>query len=158
MRAPLLAIAAITATATLALPALSGSHGGDLPASVKARKAHMQLNGHNIGVVVRMARGDTEYDADAATAAASNLAALAQLDQRTYWEPGTDSESLEASRALPAIWENMPDVMAKADALAEATTALAASAGDGLDALRVGLGPVGEACSACHDDYQKPNE
>lgn len=126
----------------------------DVPPAVKARQAHMSLYAHNIGILGGMARGNIDYDAAAASAAASNLAALAALDQSTYWPPGTDSDTLMESRALPAIWENLPDVIEKAGALRGATEALAATAGDGLDAVRAGLGPVGQACGACHESYQ----
>lgn len=149
-------VAALAAGA-VATAALAASHGGDLPASVKARKAQMALHGFNVGLLAGMAQGKIEYDAAAASAAASNLAALSKIDTTRYWEPGTDSDSLEGSRALPAIWQNLDDVVAKYDAFGEAATALAATAGDGLDALKAGLGPVGEACGACHKAYQLPN-
>lgn len=144
------------AAALLASAAFAGGHGGN-PA-VKARQAHMQLFAHNLGALGAMARGNAEYDATAATAAASNLAALARLDQSSYWVEGTDSEALpDESRALPALWDNIPDAIAKTAAVAAAADALAATAGDGLDAVRAGLGPVGAACGACHEAYQKPS-
>ena len=129
----------------------------DVPPAVKARQAHMQLYAHNLGILGGMARGNADYDAAAATAAASNLAALASLNQASYWAPGTDSDTIMETRALPAIWENIPDVLEKAAALQTATVALAAAAGDGLDAVRANLGPVGQACGACHESYQMPN-
>ena len=142
--------AALVATAVYA-----GGHGGN-PA-VKARKAHMQLYGHNIGILSGMARGEAEYNAEAAAAAASNIAALSMLNQMTYWAPGTDSDALpDESRALPALWENIPDAVAKGEALAAAAAALAGTAGNGIDELRAGIGPVGQACGACHEAYQKP--
>ena len=149
------AVFAIAGTATLAL---AGSHGGDLPASVKARKAHMQLYGYNIGVLAGMARGNMDYDAAMATTAASNIAALSSMDIARYWEEGTDSDTLVESRALPAIWENLDDVAAKNTALHEAATAAAASAGDGLEAVQAGVGAIGKACGACHEDYQLPKD
>ena len=80
--------------------AFAGGHGGN-PA-VTARKAHMQLYSFNLGTLGAMAKGEVEYDADAASAAAGNLAALAALSQRAYWVPGTSSDDLpDESRALP---------------------------------------------------------
>ncbi len=152
-----ISLSALT-VAALASAALAASHGGELPASVKARQAHMSLNGFNIGVLAGMARGKVDYDAEAASAAAKNLAALAGMDQSRYWEPGTDSDSLAGTRALPAIWANPEDVASKAAALADATAALAGTAGDGLEALQAGLGPVGQACGACHKAYQLPKD
>ena len=138
--------------------AIAASHGGELPPGVKARQAHMQLYAHNVGILGGMARERTEYEAKAASAAAANLAALSKLDQMTYWTPGTDSDSLVGTRALPAIWENTPDVLEKAAALTSAAEALAATAGQGLGAVQEGMGAVGGACRACHKAYQLPDD
>ena len=122
---PTLAIAAVASVA------LAGSHGGDVPASVKTRKAHMALYSHNLGILFKMVKGETEYDAESAKAAAQNLVALSSLNQSGYWEPGTDSDSVEASRALPALWENIPDAIEKGKELNMAAMALADTAGCG---------------------------
>lgn len=125
--------------------------------AVNARKAHMQLYAHNLGVLGGMARGNIDYDAAAATAAAGNLVELASIDQTSYWVAGTDSDSLpDESRALPALFDNLDDVNAKRLELLAASEALAATAGDGLEAVQAGLGPVGAVCGACHEAYQKP--
>ena len=134
--------------------AFAGGHGGN-PA-VKARKAHMQLYAFNLGTLGGMARGNIEYNAEAASAAASNLAALANLSQRAYWLPNTAVGDVEGSRALPAIWQDGSTAGAKGMQMAEAATALAAVAGDGLDALRGAMGPVGGACGDCHKAYRQP--
>lgn len=141
------------AVAAAAIPAAAQ----DVPPAVKARQAHMQLYAHNIGILGGMARGNIEYDADLASIAASNLAALTKLNQATYWQPGTDSDVIMETRALPAIWENLPDVMEKVQTLSAAADNLAAAAGDGLDAVRANIGPVGQACGACHEAYQMPD-
>lgn len=154
----LLSKTALLATAaTLAAgAALAGSHSAENPA-VKARKAHMQLYAHNIGILAGMARGNTEYNADAAVAAASNLADLSHINEASYWVEGTDSESIEGTRALPALFANMGDVQAKIDQLNAASVALAETAGNGLEAVQAGLGPIGQVCGACHDAYRVPN-
>ncbi|MEO0702893.1 MAG: cytochrome c [Pseudomonadota bacterium] len=143
----------ILCTAICAGTAFAAGHAGN-PA-VTARKAHMQLYGHNLGILGGMARGNTEYNAEAASAAAANLAALAQLDQTSYWAPGTDSDALPGeSKALPALWENIPDAIEKGQALATAAIALSETAGTGLEAVQAGLGPVGRVCGQCHEAYQ----
>ncbi|MEL6799268.1 MAG: cytochrome c [Pseudomonadota bacterium] len=147
----------ILCTALGAGAAFADSHNAN-PA-VKARQAHMQLYLHNLIPMIQMIRGTAEYDAEAATARASNIAALTQLDQSTYWVPGTDSDALPGqSKALPALWDNIPDAIAKGQAVAEAAANLAATAGDGPDALRAGFGPLNTACNACHEDYQLVEE
>ena len=136
--------------------AFAGGHGGN-PA-VKARQSHMQLYAHNLGILGAMAKGEVEYDADAASAAASNLATLATLNQRSYWTPGTSTDELgDETRALPAIWQEGSMAGDIGGKLAEAAQQLAAVAGNGQDAIGPALGPVGQQCQACHEDYRKPN-
>lgn len=136
--------------------AIAGGHAGN-PA-VKARKAHMQLYAFNLGTLGAMAKGEVEYDADAASAAAGNLASLAALSQRAYWVPGTSSDDLpDESRALPAIWEEGSKAGEIGASFAEAAAALAAVAGDGKDAMAAAMGAVGKGCGDCHEGYRKPN-
>lgn len=146
--------AVLAATAGIAL---AGGHGGN-PA-VKARKAHMQLYAFNLGVLGAMAKGETEYNADAAKAAADNLATMTGLSHRNYWPQGSSTDDLgEETRALPALWEE--GGFAKAGeiggALNEAAVNLAAVAGDGQEAIGPALGAVGQQCGACHKAFQQP--
>ncbi len=155
----MLRTSAILATSLLVITsgiAIAGGHGGN-PA-VKARKSHMQLYAHNLGILGAMAKGEAEYDADAASAAANNLASLSTLNQRSYWVPGTSTAELgEETRALPAIWEEGSKAAEIGGQLAEAAAALAAVAGDGQAALGQAMGGVGGACGACHKAYQQSN-
>jgi len=139
-----------------AVATLATAQGLDpLAAAVKARQAHMTLNGANIGVLGAMAQDKMPYDAGMASAAASNLAAIAGLDQSQYWVVGSEAGAVEGSRALPAIWEQ-PEAFLQAQAgLLTAATALAGEAGNGLDALKTGFGPVGGACGDCHRTYRQ---
>jgi len=143
------------ATAIVAATAVSaGSHSSDLPAPVKARHAQMQLYAFNLGALGAMAKGEVAYDAEAASAAAQNLATLTTLNAGPMWVPGTDSDSVEGSKALPAIWENFPDVGAKAAALSEAAAAMVDAAGTDLAALQAAMGPIGASCGGCHKAYR----
>lgn len=155
------------ATATLvaglgvigATAALSESHvDRAVAAAIEARQAHMTLYAHNLGLLGGMARGNIDYDATVASAAAANLAALASMDQSRYWPAGSDSFEIEGTRALPAIWDNIDDVMAKSMALTEASAKMETAAGEGLEALQAAIGAVGGACGGCHEDYREPDE
>lgn len=150
-----LAIAATGAVAlsAFALTATAGGHGGN-PA-VDARQGHMQVMQLNLGILGNMARGNTDYDADVAQAAADNLVAMGNVSQRFYWPPGTDSETYEGSRALPALWENQALVFEIGGRYLPAAEALAASAGQGLDAMRASVGAVGAVCGDCHEAFQE---
>lgn len=124
--------------------------------AVKARKAHMQLYAFNLGTLGAMAKGEVDYDAERAAQAAGNLAALASISQAGYWPQGSAQGEVEGSRALPALWTSGDDVMAKAAAFNEAVTALAGAAGTDLASLQAAMGPVGQACGACHETYRAP--
>lgn len=157
---PRLSKPAIIALTTGAIMAVSSAFAAGhidpaVAGAIKARQAHMQLYAHNLGTIGAMAQGQTPYDAEAASAAASNLAALSKLSQATYWPQGSDNASAEGTIALPALWENFPDVFAKATALVEAATAMEAAAGTDLASLQAAIGPLGGACSACHRSYRE---
>lgn len=158
MKQGMLAIGGSLVAAVLATSAIGDSHADKaIAAAVKARQSQMTLNSFNIGLLGGMAKGDIEYDADAATAAARNLAALSQLDQSRLWPKGSDNVSLGAdnTRALPAIWEAGSTVGDKGMALATAAIALEQAAGGGLDALQGAMGAVGKACGDCHETYRQ---
>lgn len=145
-----LALAAVVATTT---SVVAGGHGGN-PA-VTARKAHMNLYQHNLAILGNMARGNAEYDAAAAQAAADNLVVLTTMSQAGYWVPGTTNAELgDETRTLPAIFGADSTARAIGGDLAAASAALAAVASDGLDAIGPALGPVGGACTACHRPYR----
>ena len=135
--------------------ALAGGPAGN--PVVKARKAHMTLYQHNVGPLFAMAKGDLEYNADTASTAANNLAALTKLSHRGYWAPGTSTDDLgEETRALPALWEDGSKDGEIGGQLAEAADSLAAVAGDGKEAMVGALGPVGKACGSCHENFRQP--
>ena len=128
----------------------------DVSAAVDARQGGMNILALNIGVIAGMARGNADYDAETAQAAADNIAAVSMLDQRFYWPEGSDSDSFEGSRALPAIWEDFAGVSEKGQAFGAAAAGIQAAAGNGLEAMQAALGPLGASCGACHDDYRQP--
>ena len=128
-----------------------------LKAAVTARQSQMKLYAFNIGLLGGMAKGEIEYDAAAASAAAGNLAALTRTNQSRMWPMGSDNGALgDATRALPAIWQEGSTTMAKGMAFGEAAAAMEAAAGQGLDELRAAIGPLGGACTACHKEYRQP--
>jgi len=145
---------AIALSTALALPALAVAQDRAMQTAIEARQGIFQNYQLMLIQLGGMARGNIEYDAETAQAAADNLVALTQLDARFSWPAGSDSESVDGTRARPEIWSNFDDVVTKAIALNEASVALAAVASDGQAALGPALGPVGAACTACHDDYR----
>ncbi len=153
----LMKIAAGAVLSVMAGTVLAESHiDPAIAGAIKARQAHMSLNNFNLAVLGNMAQDKTPYDAEAAMAAANNLAALTELSQAGYWPQGSDAASVEGTRALPAIWETYPAIIEKATALSDAAAALAAVAGNDLDSLKAAFGPVGAACGDCHKTFRQP--
>jgi cytochrome c556 len=125
----------------------------------EAREHQMYLHAFNLGKIVPMARGEAEYDAATAAAAAESVNLLAQLlDSPLYWIPGTSTEDLEDSRALPAIWEQPEEFAAKVTNFQEAAANLEANAGTDLESLQAAMGTLGESCGSCHEDFREPEE
>lgn len=140
---------------TVAGAAFAGSHADPaIQGAIKARQGQMQLYQLNIGVLVSMAKGDAEYNAEAAQAAANNLNALANLDAMNMWPQGSDMDSVEGTRAKADIWTTFPAVVEKSQAMAAAAAGMADAAGTDLASLQGAMGPLGAACNACHKDFR----
>ncbi len=152
----LVGVMAVSAAAT----AIAESHISDkaLAGALKARQSHMQLYAFNLGTLGAMAKGDAEYDSGVAQNAADNLVAMTKISQQGYWLPGTDSDAMENSRALPAIWGADSKAQKHHMGLMDASAALQAVAGSDLAGLQGAMKAVGDACSACHEDYRKPKD
>ena len=156
----------MTVIAALVIAAVAGTAAtGDAAsdkaklAGVKARQASMDLRAFNLGILGSMAKGEREYDAKVASGAANSLVALTKMDGSQMWIPGSDNESLgkDVTRTLPKLWSPEGNVGEYGKAMVAAVDGLAASAGNGLDALRGAIGPVGKACGACHEQFRAPN-
>jgi len=160
MKLGICALGGMITAAVVATTAMGDGHADKaIMAAVKARQSQMTLYSFNISVLGGMAKGDIAYDAEAASAAASKLAALAQMEQSRMWPQGSDNEApgTEATAALPAIWQPGSTAAEKGMALAEAAIAMEQTAGAGLDALRGAIGAVGKSCGACHESYRQKN-
>ena len=123
---------------------------------IKARQAQMQIQAFNLGILGAMAKGEAEYNADSAVLAANNIVLAASIHQPQAWAPGSDNSAVEGTRALPAIWQNFPDVGEKSAELQAAAKAMKAVAGNGKEAIGGAMARLGGACSACHKAYRAP--
>lgn len=153
-------ITTLATAAVLALPFATAAHtdGHDNPfsAHIAARHGQMNLMAFNISTLGGMARGTIEYDAEAAQVAAGNLATLAMLNGRSMWPEGSDNGALgDATRALPAIWENGAEFGAAWGAYIAAVNAMNEAAGGGLEALQGAIGPLGAGCGGCHRAFRQ---
>ena len=144
-------LAASLALGTVATVALAQSN---VPQEVRARQGLMQNYAFSLSTLGNMARGNMEYDAEIAQAAADRLVALSDIPQEAYWPEGTSSEEIDSSRALPAIWEDKDDFLGHFDELHEASVSMAEVAGDGQQALGEQMRNLGQVCGACHEEYR----
>ena len=144
-------IAASLALGTIATVALAQS---EVPAEVRARQGLMQNFAFSLSTLGNMARGNIEYDAALAQTAADRLAALSGISQEGYWPEGTSTEEVEASAALPAIWEDKEEFLSHTDELHQAATAMSDVAGDGQQALAGQMEALGKTCGGCHEEYR----
>jgi len=137
--------------------------GGVLPAQadkgaedrIQARQGYYKLVLHNVGPLFAMAKGEMEYNADVAAKAANNLKILSTMDNGSLWLPGSSKEEMPGkTRALKKIWDTYPAIGEKVAAFKKAADAMAANAGNGLDALRANAGPLGGSCKGCHDNFR----
>ena len=122
---------------------------------IKQRQAIMEDNGKAMGLVGKMAKGETPYDAKAAAAAMKSI-----HDHMpkfvTLFPVGT--EKGEKTRAKAAIWANKKDFEDWGKQLQDDTTKAQEAAAGGLDSFKTALAGVGKTCSGCHDDYREKKD
>ncbi|WP_026381805.1 c-type cytochrome [Afifella pfennigii] len=137
----------------LAVPAAAAAQSAEDIAG--ARIGYYRLLGHEMSLLAAMAKGDVEYNAEKAAAAAKDLQTLTQYSVSDLFAPGTSNAELPGkTRALPVIWEDMAGLGDKGAAYVSAVEELNGVAGNGLDALRPAVGKLGGTCKSCHDDFR----
>ncbi|MCV2872893.1 cytochrome c [Defluviimonas sp. WL0050] len=144
------------ALATIAITGVASAQDSPFALQIGARKGVMDYRQLQLITLGQMAKGEVEYNAEAAQKAADNVVASAMLDQSMLWPQGSDSDSNIESRAMASIWAEGSDIGAKGKAFAEAAMAMQAAAGVDLASLQAAMGPLGETCVACHKDYRAP--
>jgi cytochrome c556 len=116
------------------------------------RKAVMKENGKQVGVLVKMTRGETDFDAEAVKAALTALNNNVQaIDVAASFPPGTDKGDTTAS---PKIWEDMAGFQAEVDKFKQVTAAAAAAPAQDLEALKPQVGSIGQSCQSCHEAFR----
>ena len=130
----------------------------DFSAELKARQGQFRILAINLGILGGMAKGETPYDAETAQHAADSLKAVSMIHQPPLWPEGSDSMSLDNTRAKPSIWDDRDDFLSKWSNLGDKVTAMQAAAGTGQEALGPALGEVGNACKACHDEHRESDD
>lgn len=128
----------------------------DFSGQLKARQGQFRIMAINLGILGSMAKGEVEYSAEAAQAAADTLVAVSMIQQPPMWPEGSDDMSIDGTRAQVSIWDENDDFLSKWADFGTAAQAMQASVGDGRDAIGPLLGQVGGTCKACHDNHRAP--
>ena len=136
------AIPAFPIAMTLSAVALAGP--------VEDRQAKMKTVGKSIGIVAKMAKGETDFDGAAA------LQAFVDMKEATsgFGDLFPDGSGEGKTEAAPAIFTDRAGFEGKISefgtVLAKVTEAVPADLG----ALQASLKEVGESCGACHKAYR----
>ena len=146
----------LVTAAAMALVSGGTAYAQDYAAELKARQGQFRVLAINLGILGSMAKGETEYSAEAAQAAADSVLAVSMINQGPLWPAGSDEMGIDGTRAKTSIWENNADFLAKWTALGEAAKVLQAAAGTGQAAIGPALGGVGGTCQACHEAHRAP--
>lgn len=145
----------IVLTAVLAALPVTAFAADPMKDLVEARQGYYKLLGANMGVLAGMAKGEIEYDGAKAQTAADNLKVLTTYNLGHLYAPGTSSDDVEGSNALPKIWDDMAGVQEKGIAFVAAVEELNEVAGLDRASLGQGVQKLGGACKSCHDEYRK---
>ena len=148
MKLPLATLLALS----LAAPAFAQ----DMSAQLKARQGQFRILAINLGIIGDMAKGEAEYDAEAATSSAESIRAVSMVHQMPLWPEGSSEMDIDGTRAKANIWDNWDDFASKWSDLGTQAENLVSVAGTGQEALGPALGQLGGTCKACHDEYRAP--
>ena len=152
MRNGLLVLAACgTFAATCALNAAETSQTAIEPAQlVEARQGGMTMSVMTLTTISRAAESDGPVKG--ASFAASGLASFAKSLPSLF---AAETQAIEGTEALPAIWSDPDGWTMKVDEYQAATQALqtAASAND-REAFVAAVGRTKAACASCHASYR----
>lgn len=143
--------------AALGVTIAGGASAADIEKAIEGRQGLMDVYSFYLSVVGDMAKGNTEYNPEAAQNAADNLLAAASMKNGPMWPEGSGNDNIEfgeMTRALPEIWTTYPEIGQKGAALIEALEEFQQVAGTGLENLQTGMGPVGKACKGCHEEFR----
>lgn len=141
-------VAALGVATVAGWPAVADNHDPNERA-IEARRALMKLHSWYAGPLFGMAKGDIDYNAEAAKTAAENLKMVLNADTSAMWPKGSHKAAYAGkTRALEKAWTEYDPKHRKV--AEKAVDDIVAAAGKGLDALRANIGALGNSCSGCH--------
>ena len=120
--------------------------------AIRYRQSGMIMMATHFGRVAAMANGRVPFDAKAAPDNAELATIMSKLPYAGFVE-GSDKGN---TKALPKIWTENDKFRAAAAKMQEEMAKLNVAAKTGnIDTIKAAVGPVGQACKACHDEFRK---
>ncbi len=159
-------LAALAAVAFTLSACGQGGGGGDAAVmdtpeyrAMVYRQSLMRVIGFKAGRVRGMADGNIPVDEAEFARSAGELATLAGMIEDGMMA-GSDADSIAASNALPAAWEDMGDFAMRAANLRTAAQTVASQAqAGGFQAAQVAASEdIGPACGGCHRSYRQSDD
>ncbi|KDE40555.1 MAG: c-type cytochrome [Nitrincola lacisaponensis] len=127
----------------------SGMALADAAASVEYRQSVFKVVKWHMDSLGAMARGDVEFNADAAVHHARQVNAMSYMAQEGFGEGTLGGD------AKPEIWSNWDQFAGGMERFQEVSGALVVAAEEGsLQALRPAVGQMGQTCRTCHDNFR----
>ena len=126
---------------------------------VKQRMDAMSEMGDAVKVIADMAKGKSEFNIDQVRSSTKVLSSHA-ANIIDHFPDSEESRNSHVSEALPAIWESWEKFERQAADLEDAVKELEKKLAADLDqrTLRIAFARTAKACSACHDDFRKPQD
>ena len=126
----------------------------DADAAIKARQGQFRIIALNLSYLGAIAKGEAEFDAERAQAAADNLVTISNINQGLNWPDGSSQSDTANTRAKSEIWANIDDMLVKWGDFGSAAQNMQTAAGEGPDEIRAAIGAIGGTCKACHERYR----
>ncbi len=118
---------------------------------IEDRQAKMKIVGKSMGIVGKMAKGQTDFDSAAALAAFIAMK-NASTGFGDLFPDGTETGG--KTEAAPAIFTDRTGFEAKLADFDETLVIVTAAAPENVGALGALVGQVGENCGVCHKAYR----
>lgn len=149
----LIVTAAFIVSSILSYNAMAQMSDEDAAAAVKRRQSVFQLLAFSNGPLGQMARGNMDFDADAAILGSERIIMLAPMIPELF-AADTRSNNVD-TRAADTIWDNQDDFAQLAQDLVDgANAAIEILESQGANGVRQAVGQIGPKCGACHDRFR----
>ena len=124
--------------------------------AVETRHGLMLQMATDLATLGGMAKGTLPYEQASASKAAANISAIASVISIAQFPAGSEVEKSADSFALPVLWTQQDDFLAKITDLNAAAAQMQTAATTDAAAVKASMAQLGGACSACHKSYRQP--